>query len=124
MMRHLLKSTRSTAAFLLLSLAAVPAALAHSHPVAMTPAKDSTVSAPTEVSVNFSEALEPKFSMLELQDSKGMVVSKTPSMLDAKDAKHLTLALPTLAPGVYTVHWVSVATDGHRLEGKYSFTVK
>jgi methionine-rich copper-binding protein CopC len=82
------------------------------------------VSAPTEVSIVFSEDLEPKFSTLELQDSTGAVVSKVPSLADPKDAKHLTLALPTLTPGVYTVSWVSVATDGHKLAGKYSFNVK
>lgn len=124
MLRNLPKARRTIFAFLLMFLIAVPAAFAHSHPVTMTPAKDSTVSAPTEVSVNFSEDLEGKLSSLELQDSMGMVISKTPSVLDPKDAKHLTLALPTLAPGVYTVHWISVATDGHRLEGKYNFTVK
>ena len=115
--------------FLRLSLAAgamlvaVPMAFAHAHPVTMTPAKDSTVTAPKEVSIVFSEELDGKFSTLELQDSMGMVVSKTKAVLDPKDAKHLTLALPALAPGVYTVNWVSVATDGHKLTGKYSFTV-
>jgi methionine-rich copper-binding protein CopC len=124
-MRIDLSKFRSTIAiFLLTFLVAAPAALAHSHPVTMTPAKDATISAPTEVSISFSEDLEGKLSSLELQDSMGMVLSKTPSVLDPKDAKHLTLALPTLAPGVYTVHWISVATDGHRLEGKYNFTVK
>jgi len=118
------KFRRTVATLLFVFLVAAPAALAHSHPVTMTPAKDSTISAPTEVSVIFSEDLEPKFSSLELQDSMGMVIGKTPSVLDPKDAKHLTLALPTLAPGVYTVHWISVAADGHRLEGKYNFTVK
>ncbi len=120
----LLKSRRTILALLFLLLVAVPAAFAHAHPVTMTPAKDSTVSAPGEVSMTFSEALEPKLSLLELQDNMGMTLSKAASVLDPKDAKHLTLALPTLAPGAYTVHWVSVATDGHRLEGKYSFTVK
>jgi len=104
-------------------LIAAPMAFAHAHPVTMTPAKDSTVTAPTEISIFFSEALEPKFSTLQLQDSTGMVVSKATTVLDPKDAKHLTLALPTLTPGVYTVNWVSVATDGHRMPGKYSFTV-
>jgi methionine-rich copper-binding protein CopC len=115
---------RSIGAFFFTFLIAVSAALAHSHPVTMTPAKDSAVEALNEVSVNFSEDLEPKFSSLELQDSMGMVVSKTPSALDPKDAKHLTLALPALAPGIYTVHRISVAADGHRLEGKYNFIVK
>jgi methionine-rich copper-binding protein CopC len=105
-------------------LVAVPMAFAHAVPVTMTPAKDSTVSAPTEVSIVFSEELEPKFSSLELLDPTGMVVSKTPSVADPKNAKHLTLALPTLAAGVYTLHWVSTASDGHKAQGKYSFTVK
>jgi len=104
-------------------LAAAPA-FAHSHPVTMTPAKDSTVSAPTQVSIIFSEALEPKFSSIKLEDSTGAVVSKAASVLDPANAKHLTLALPKLAPGVYTVDWVSSSVDGHRLQGKYSFTVK
>jgi methionine-rich copper-binding protein CopC len=90
----------------------------------MSPAKDAAVSAPTVVSVMFSEALEPKFSTMELQDDKGTVVSKVPSAVDPADAKHMTLALPTLAPGVYSVHWVTVALDGHKLAGTYSFTVK
>jgi hypothetical protein len=89
----------------------------------MTPAKDSTVTAPKEVSIIFSEELDGKFSTLALQDSMGMVMSKTKAVLDPKDAKHLTLALPALAPGVYTVNWVSVASDGHKEQGKYSFTV-
>lgn len=124
MPRKLSQLRSRTAALLLVLLVAAPAAFAHSHPVTMMPAKDATVAAPSEVSVVFSEALEPKFSLLELEDASGAVISKEHSALDPKDAKHLTLQLPTLAPGVYTVHWVSVATDGHRLEGKYNFTVK
>jgi methionine-rich copper-binding protein CopC len=121
----MLKRTRLYLASLLCSLlvAAVPA-FAHSHPKTMTPDKDSVVSAPTEVSIFFSEDLEPKFSSLMLLNAKGDLVSKVPSEVDPKDAKHQTLALPTLAPGVYTVKWVTTAADGHHLEGKYDFTVK
>jgi methionine-rich copper-binding protein CopC len=115
---------RNAATALLLALTAAPAAFAHAHPVKMTPEKDSIIAAPAQVSITFSEALEPKFSLLELQDSAGAVVSKDHSMPDPADPTHLTLSLPPLAPAVYTVHWVSVATDGHRLEGKYNFTVK
>jgi copper resistance protein C len=105
-------------------LLAVAPAFAHSHPITMVPAKDATVTAPTEVSVTFSEALEPKFSSLQLVDDKHTVVSKAVSVVDPADAKHQTLALPKLPPGVYTVHWVTTALDGHRLEGNYSFTIK
>ena len=106
-----------------LVFAAAPA-FAHSHPVTMTPAPDSVVTAPTEVSIIFSEDLEPKFSSLKLKDSSGNVVSKQASVLDPKNAKHMTLALPKLAPGVYTLEWMSSSTDGHRLSRSYTFTVK
>ena len=117
--RHLHPATAVAA----LVMAAAPA-FAHSHPVSMTPAKDSTVGAPKEISVMFSEDLEPKFSSLKLQDASGKVVSTDQSVLDAKNAKHLTLQLPSLPAGVYTVLWISSSSDGHREQGKYSFTIK
>jgi len=107
-----------------LALLAPAAALAHAHPKVMDPAPDTTVSAPKYVSIEFSEALDPKFSSLWLSNAGGTVVSKVSSTVAAGDPKHMTLDLPALAPGVYVVHWVSVAADGHRLEGSYKFTVK
>ena len=106
-----------------LLLAACPA-FAHAHPKTMAPAANSTVAAPTELSIEFSEALEPKFSKLALTDEKGAVVTRQPSAVDPADPKHITLPLPKLASGVYHVHWVSAATDGHRMDGDYTFTVK
>jgi len=115
---------RTLIAFAAFILATVPA-FAHAVPKAMTPAPDSTVSAPTEISMTFSEELEPKFSVIKLVDSMGMTVSKDSAVLDPKDAKHLTLALPKGLPaGLYTVQWTSSATDGHKLSRSYNFTIK
>jgi methionine-rich copper-binding protein CopC len=113
--------TPVTVSFFALLLAAL--AFAHSEPVSMVPAANSTVSAPASVTVHFSEELEPKFSKLTLANAAGKVVSKDPSVVSA-DAKVMTLPLPTLVAGVYTVNWVSVALDSHRAQGKYKFTVK
>ena len=107
-----------------LALLMSPVAFAHAHPKVMDPAPDTTVSAPKHVSIEFSEALDPKFSSLHLASESGKAIDKTPSAVSADDPKHMTLNLPALSPGVYVVHWVSVATDGHRLEGSYKFTVK
>jgi methionine-rich copper-binding protein CopC len=115
-------AVRLSLAVCALLVAATPA-LAHSHPTKMSPEKEATVSAPKEISVEFSEGLEPKFSSLTLLDDKGTVVSKVPSVLDPADNKHMTLALPSLVPGVYTVKWVTASTDGHNLAGSYNFTV-
>lgn len=107
-----------------LALLAPAAAFAHAHPKVMDPAPDSTVSAPKHLSVEFSEALDPKFSSLRLSNAGGTTVSKAASAVSSSDPKHITLDLPALPPGAYIVQWVSVATDGHRLEGNYKFTVK
>ena len=98
-------------------------AWAHAHPKVMEPAADSVGPAPAQVSIRYTEGLEPKLSSIHVASQSGPVVGKA-SVVDAADATHMTLALPALKPGSYTVHWVAVATDGHRTEGSYQFTVK
>ncbi len=104
-------------------LATLPA-FAHAKPKTMTPAANSTGPAPAEVSVYFTEAIEPKFSSLQLMDAQNRSLGKAPSKADPADHTHLTLAILPLVPGTYRVHWVTAAVDGHHMEGDYSFTVK
>lgn len=109
--------------FAALFLALIPAAFAHTEPVSMVPAVNSVVSAPPAVTIHFSGALEPKFSSITVTDASGQQVSKEASKVGT-DTKVMTVAVPPLAPGVYTVHWVGVSTDSHREQGSYKFTVK
>lgn len=104
-------------------LLAAPAAFAHTHPEMMMPAADATVSAPASIMIHFSGALEPKFSSITVTDATGHVVNKEPAAVGA-DAKVMTLPLPALMPGIYTVNWVGVSVDTHRSTGEYKFTVK
>lgn len=106
------------------SLFFAPFALAHARPKIMVPAADSTVSPPTSVSVTFTESVEGKFSSLSVTNEQGKKVNTAPSVQLPNDPKTLTLALPALPPGGYLVQWMSVAADGHRMEGEYKFTVK
>jgi copper resistance protein C len=101
----------------------VSTAFAHTAPVSMASAANSTVSAPPSVTIHFSGALEPKFSSITVTDAAGHTVNKEASKVGA-DTKVMTVDLPLLAPGVYTVHWVGVSTDTHREQGDYKFTVK
>jgi methionine-rich copper-binding protein CopC len=89
----------------------------------MSPAADSTVNAPAKITIKFNGALEPKFSTITVADAAGHPVAKQPSSCTA-DKLSMTLALPPLAPGVYTVTWVGVSADTHRAQGSYKFTVK
>jgi methionine-rich copper-binding protein CopC len=114
-----------SAALLATFFVSLPSAFAHAHPKVMEPAADSTVAAPAKISVTFSEAVEPKFSSLTLTDEAGKPVGKETSQPVAGDAKTMMLTPPSaLPPGGYLVHWVSVAADGHRMQGEYKFTVK
>ncbi|MGF6779386.1 copper homeostasis periplasmic binding protein CopC [Paraburkholderia sp. GAS334] len=111
----------------LAALALLFAQVAHAHafPKLQTPAAGATVdSAPHEVSIEFSEALEPAFSSITVTDSKGKPVADGKSAVDAGDPKRMKVTLANVTPGAYTVAWVAVASDGHRTQGHYTFTVK
>ena len=123
MIRYVLKSRVWLILLLLTLLLPIPSAFAHTHPMAMMPAADSTGSSPTAVMMHFTGAVEPKFSLITVTDATGHVVNKEASVVGV-DAKSITLAMPTLAPGVYTVNWVAVSVDSHRSQGEYKFTVK
>ena len=123
-MNRLIKLSRPILSALLLMLAAVPSALAHAHPMVMKPAPDSSGPTPSSISITFSEAVEPKFSSIQLTDEKGKSVDSEASRPKPNDPKTLILAVPKLTAGTYIVHWANVAVDGHRLEGSYKFTVQ
>ncbi|MCU1324286.1 MAG: copC domain protein [Acidobacteriaceae bacterium] len=106
-----------------LLFAIAPFALAHTHPASMMPAANETVSAPDSVMIHFTGAVEPKFSTITVSDATGHVVNKEASAV-ASDGKMVSVALPKLSAGVYTVNWVAVSVDSHRSQGDYKFTVK
>jgi copper resistance protein C len=118
-----LSSRTTIAALLCIFLVAVPVAFAHTHPLSMTPAANSTIASPDSITINFSGDLEPKFSSITVANASGKVVSVAKSVVSSTDAKVMTLALPKLPAGVYTVNWVAVSVDSHREKGDYKFTV-
>lgn len=114
-----------TAAGAAAALAAAAAqAQAHAHLVAASPAANAVVAAPKALVLHFSERLEPKFSGVEVFKADG---SKAPvaSEISADDRKTI-IGRPTgpLPPGVYQVKWRTVAADGHRMDGTFSFVVR
>jgi hypothetical protein len=98
-------------------------AFAHAHPRAQTPAPDATVSTPHEVTIDYTEGLEPAFSSLVVIDAQGKQVNSARSSVDATDKKRMSVTLPELKPGTYQVEWTAVADDGHRTQGHYMFNV-
>ena len=106
-------------------LGSAGAAFAHAHLRSANPAVDSTVAtAPTEVAITFSEAVEPSFSSIEVQDGSGRRMDDGNAHTAPSDGKILSVGLKTLPPGTYTVVWHATAVDTHKTDGKFGFTVK
>jgi copper resistance protein C len=99
-------------------------ASAHVFPRTQAPAAGASVGAPSEVRIVFDGPLEAAFSTLTVTDARGKQVDTAKAAIDPANHAAITLALPPLPAGKYTVHWVAVADDGHRTHGDYPFEVK
>ncbi|HET7911335.1 MAG TPA: copper homeostasis periplasmic binding protein CopC [Pseudolabrys sp.] len=116
---------RSVAAALGAALTLVPiAALAHAHLDHASPAAGSTVAeSPKEVSLWFTEALEAKFSAIEVRDAQGAAVQAGPAALARDNTAQLRVPLKPLKPGTYKVIWRVLSVDTHRTQGNFTFRV-
>jgi methionine-rich copper-binding protein CopC len=118
-------SIRAAAAAAALTLTFAQFAQAHAHPAKQAPAAGATVTTgQKDVAIDFDDALEPAFSSIAVTDAAGKSVASGKSAVDASNAKHMSVALDPLTPGMYTVAWIAVAADGHRTQGRYAFRVK
>ncbi|MBW9113724.1 copper homeostasis periplasmic binding protein CopC [Rhizobium cauense] len=100
-------------------------ALAHAHLTKSVPADQAVVAtSPAEIDLHFSEELNVKFSGIKITGpGKAAVKAGEPALMD--EGKTLMVPLPEkLEPGVYTLEWHVLSTDGHKTNGTYSFTVK
>jgi methionine-rich copper-binding protein CopC len=100
------------------------AAFAHVFPQHQEPGAGATVMSPAKVKIVFGGSLEPAFTSMIVTDSTGKQVNAAQATVDPQERNVVSLALPTLPAGHYTVHWIAVAEDGHRTQGDYSFGVK
>jgi methionine-rich copper-binding protein CopC len=79
---------------------------------------------PKEIRLTFTEAIEPRFSGIDLATGDGQAIATKPAVVDPANDRQLVLPLPSLAPGRYRVRWHVVSVDTHRTDGEYSFTVE
>jgi hypothetical protein len=113
------------AAVALLPGTSVRPAFAHALLDKSEPARRATLAKPpAAVRLWFNERLEPAFSSLDVVDSAGRPVTTEAARVSAQDSKLLELALPALAPGVYTVRYKVLSVDGHTVKASFPFTVK
>jgi hypothetical protein len=109
----------------LFALAASPA-IAHAHLLTSQPADKAVVTAqPAALTLDFSEGVELRFTGVRLTGPDKAQVALGDGSLDPGDDKKLSVPIKgTLAAGSYTVAWHALATDGHKTNGAFTFTVK
>lgn len=108
------------------AIAFVPAAaFAHGKLESAVPASGSTVDTPPDnLRLTFNEDLESAFSTVKVSDANGAVVSKEKAKVDSSNPRVLTIALPKLSSGSYSVQWAAMTHDSHKTKGTYNFQVK
>lgn len=101
------------------------AAFAHAHLQSAIPPVDGTVdTAPSIVTLSFTEPLEAHFSTIEVKNAAGKRVDDGKPHTVSGDGKSFAIGVGKLAPGIYTVNWHATSIDTHRTEGSFHFTVK
>jgi copper resistance protein C len=97
------------------------AAQAHAFLDHADPRVGSTVqTAPRELSLSFTQELEPAFSSVEVRDANGARVDQGKPRISADGMR---VGLKPLPPGTYKVHWRALSVDTHTTEGSFTFQV-
>jgi methionine-rich copper-binding protein CopC len=115
-MRILTFATSALLAIMLGTAAEAHAFLDHAEPLV-----GSTVpTAPRELSLSFTQKLEPAFSSVEVSDANGARVDLgKPSV----SASVMRIRLKQLSAGTYRVRWHVLSVDTHTTEGSFTFQV-
>jgi copper resistance protein C len=99
-------------------------ALAHAFLDHAVPSVGATVAqAPAEVTLWFTEPLEPAFSGIAVTKAAGERVDTRTATIDPKDRQELHVPLKQLASGDYKVSWHVVSVDTHPTQGTFTFDV-
>ncbi|MEQ8824251.1 MAG: copper resistance protein CopC [Filomicrobium sp.] len=110
-------------ALILLIVVASSNAFAHSQMNDSVPADGATVAAGlSQIELKFTDDLRltlAKISRAPEQDSGKLSITRIPKAFTS----HVTLSVPPLEVGVYTVTWTGVGKDGHVMSGSFSFSV-
>jgi methionine-rich copper-binding protein CopC len=109
--------------FLSVCVSGASGALAHAFLDRAVPPVGSTVKAPAEIALRFTEKIEASFSTVQVTGPGGERVDAGDVHADEHEPSVLRVSLKPLAPGTYKVVWRVVSVDTHVTEGDFRFKV-
>ena len=119
-----MKRQLKSALILLLVAGVTWTAWAHAFLDHAAPAVGSRVrAAPSEVTLWFTEKLEPALSRIQVFDADGRQVDRRDVRSDPSNAAILMVSLPALKAGKYKVVWRVVSVDTHVTNGTFGFEI-
>src|SRR5205823_1486743 len=119
-MRHAIVIAAAVAA-----LAVAGRTAAHARLILASPKAGSTVAAPKQLRLQYSEGIVVAGSKVSVAAAKGAPVATGPLTLDAKNRRIVVVPFASPPPpGAYRVAWRMKTEDGHETDGDFGFTVK
>ncbi len=100
-------------------------ASSHAYLVRSTPAARAVVTrAPERVQLWFNERLEPAYSRVSVWNRDAQRVDAGDVAVAPSEPTRLSVGLPPLPAGAYTVKYRVLSVDGHVVEAEFGFTVR
>ena len=97
----------------------------HAYLVKSSPTRRAVLSnPPARVALWFNERLEAQFSQLSIWNAEGQQVDGGDVQVGPDDGKRLSVGIPTLPAGSYTVKYRVLSVDGHIVEAEFPFTIR
>ena len=108
----------------LVALALPASAWAHAALLRTTPSASGTVNvAPSQVTLAYSEPIEPRFAIVSVTNAAGRQVTSGEPRSAPGSPQTLVTPLQRVPEGWYLVFWRVISADGHPVRGAFTFAV-
>jgi copper transport protein len=108
----------------LIALALPASAFAHAALLRTKPSASGILNGPPrEVSLTYSEPVEPRFAIVSVTDAAGKQVTAGPPRRAVDNPDRLVVPLERVPAGWYLVFWRVISVDGHPVRGAFTFAV-
>lgn len=100
-------------------------AMAHAMLVKSDPPRRASLSAPPkQIQLWFNEKIEASYASVTVLDKDKKAITQNSPEVVADDPKSVTLSLPEIDAGRYTVQYRVMSVDGHVIKSSFDFSVK